>query len=216
MSYQETILRQYSGLEKIYNLIDTFDQAVSMDDFTDTFIDHVWDVLSNGTYGLDVWGKIVNIGRYITTSTSGKFFGFQGTTTDENATFPHPFNQHPFYAGKQETTNVRLGNDAYRTLILAKAFSNISIATIPDINKFLTMMFKGRGIAYIVNNKDMSITVITNFSLYPYELAILQNYDVIPIPSGVLLSSETISGDYFGFGDDKADFSPFDQDVFNN
>lgn len=216
MSYSETILRQYSGLEKINNLIDTFDQAVSMDDFTDTFIDEVWDVLSCGSYGLDVWGKIVNISRYITTSTSGKFFGFQATTTDENATFPHPFNQHPFYAGKQETTNVRLGNDAYRTLILAKAFSNISIATIPEFNKFLTMMFKGRGVAYLINNKDMTITVVTNFSLYPYELAILQNNDVIPIPSGVLLSSETISGDFFGFSDGQADFSPFDQDVFNN
>lgn len=216
MSWKETILRQYAGAENIINMIDTFDQAVSLDDFTDEFIDDVWSVLTCGTYGLDVWGKIVNISRYITTSTSGNFFGFAGDVVDANATFPHPFNQHPFYAGKQETTNVRLGDDAYRTLILAKAFSNISISTIPEMNRFFTMLFKGRGEAYIINNKDMTITLITNFSLYGYEQSILQNYDVLPIPSGVLLSSETISGDYFGFGDGQADFSPFDVDVFNN
>lgn len=213
MSYNDTILRQYSGLPKIYQMIDTFNQAVSMDDFEESFIDDVWDILSNGTYGLDVWGKIVNIGRYITTTTSGKYFGFEGTTTDENATFPHPFNQHPFYNGSMETTNVRLGNDAYRTLILAKAFSNISIGTIPEINRFLSIIFKNRGTAYLVNNRDMSVTIVTDFDLYPYELSTLQNYDVIPIPSGVLVSSTSISNDYFGMSDG---FEPFDQGVFNN
>ena len=212
MSYNETILRQYSGLPKIYQMIDTFNQAVSMDDFEDSFIDEVWDVLSAGTYGLDVWGKIVGIGRYITASSSGGFFGFQGTATSAaNATFPHPFNTKPFYSGTQETTNVRLGDDAYRTLILAKAFSNISIGTIPDINKFLTILFKNRGKAYVVNNRDMTITIVVNFTLFQYEKSLLQNYNVMPIPSGVLLSVTTALGDYFGFSSDS---EPFDQGVF--
>lgn len=191
MSWEETILRQYSGYEKINNMIDTFSQAVSIDDFTDTFIDDVWNVLTAGSYGLDVWGKIVNISRYVTADSSGGYFGFQGTsTTAPAATFPHPFNQKPFYSGGAEkaTDNVRLADDAYRTLILAKAFANISIATIPEMNKFFTMLFKGRGKAYIVNNKDMTINVVVDFALYAYEKSILQNYDAIPIPSGVLLS----------------------------
>lgn len=212
MSYNETILRQYSGLSKIYQMIDTFNQAVSMDDFEDSFIDDVWDVLSAGSYGLDVWGKIVGIGRYVTATSSGGFFGFQGTAASAaTATFPHPFNTKPFYAGTLETTNVRLGDDAYRTLILAKAFSNISIGTIPEINRFLTILFKNRGTAYVVNNRDMTMTVVVDFTLFQYEKSLLQNYDVMPIPSGVLLSVTTALGNYFGFASDA---EPFDQGVF--
>ena len=212
MSFNETILRQYSGLDKIYNMISTFSQAVSIDDFTDDFITEVWDVLTCGSYGLDVWGKIVNISRYVTSDVSGGYFGFQGTATSApNATFPHPFNTKPFYAGTPSTTNFRLGDDAYRTLILAKAFTNISIATIPEFNKFLTMLFKNRGKAYIVNNRDMTVTVVVDFTLFTYEQAILQNYDVMPIPSGVLLSAVQSLGDYFGFASDA---EPFDQGVF--
>lgn len=191
MSWEETILRQYSGLDKINNLIDTFSQAVSIDDFTEEFITDVWDVTTALTYGLDVWGKIVNISRYVTADTSGGYFGFQGTLTSApEATFPHPFNQKPFYSGDKvkSTDNIRLEDNAYRTLILAKAFANISLATIPEMNKYFTMLFSGRGKAYIVNNKDMTITLKVNFPLYAYEKSILQNYDVIPIPSGVLLS----------------------------
>ncbi|WP_245677300.1 DUF2612 domain-containing protein [Candidatus Arsenophonus triatominarum] len=44
----------------------------------------------------------------------------------------------------QETRKIRLADNAYRTLILSKAFSNISIATIPEINRFLRFLFKGR------------------------------------------------------------------------
>ena len=212
MSYNETILRQYSGLPKIYQMIDTFNQAVSMDDFEDSFIDEVWDVLTSGTYGLNVWGKIVGVGRYVTASSSGSFFGFQGTsTTDPSATFPHPFNTKPFYSGKLETTNVMLGDDAYRTLILAKAFSNISIGTIPEINRFLTILFKNRGTAHIVNNRDMTLTVVVDFDLFQYERSILQNYNVMPIPSGVILSITNSNNDFFGF---SSDAQPFDQGVF--
>ena len=212
MSWKGTILRQYAGSENIINMIDTFDQAVSLDDFTDEFIDDVWDVLTCGSYGLDIWGKIVGVSRYVTASSSGAYFGFQGTASSSpNATFPHPFNTKPFFSGKLETNNVRLGDGAYRTLVLSKAFSNISISTIPEINKFLTMLFKNRGKAYIVNNRDMTMTVVVDFDLFQYEKSLLQNYDVIPVPSGVLLSVTTALGDYFGFASDS---EPFDQGVF--
>lgn len=212
MSFNDTILRQYSGLDKIYNIVSTFSQAVSIDDFTDDFITEVWDVLSCGSYGLDVWGKIVNISRYVTSDTSGGYFGFQGASTSApSATFPHPFNTKPFYSGAPSTTNFRLGDDAYRTLILAKAFTNISIATIPEFNKFLTILFQNRGKAYMVNNRDMTISIVVSFDLFQYESAILQNYEVMPIPSGVLVSVVQDNHDYFGF---SSDAEPFDQGVF--
>jgi hypothetical protein len=57
VTWENTILTQYSASTRLLNIIDTFNQAVSLDDFTDEFIKRVWDLTTNETYGLDVWGK---------------------------------------------------------------------------------------------------------------------------------------------------------------
>ncbi|EPE7077358.1 DUF2612 domain-containing protein [Cronobacter sakazakii] len=206
MSWEDTILTQYSASTKLLSIIDTFNQAISLDDFTDEFITKVWDLTTNETFGLDIWGKIVGIGRYITAPIDSGSFGF--SEADNGASdYPLPFNDSPFYAGVQETTSVRLADDAYRTLILCKAFSNISIATIPDINKFLKMLFSGRGRAYCVNYRDMTIGITFEFALAPYEESILTNYDVVPVPSGVQLNISQVVPPYFGFADDAYPFN---------
>ncbi|ELY2767208.1 DUF2612 domain-containing protein [Cronobacter malonaticus] len=211
MSWEETILTQYSASTKILSIIDTFNQSVSLDDFTDEFITKVWDLTTNETFGLDMWGKIVGIGRYVTAPIDSDSFGFYEADSGESD-YPLPFNDSPFYAGIQETTSVRLEDDAYRTLIMCKAFSNISIATIPEINKFLKMLFSGRGKAYCVNYRNMTIGITFEFALAPYEESILSQYDVIPVPSGVQLNINQIVPPYFGFADDAY---PFNDGTFN-
>lgn len=211
MSWQDTILKQYSASERILNIISTFDQAVTLDDFTDAFIKDVWDLTSNGSFGLDIWGKVVNISRYITAEIDSDSFGFFEAEDASPGLYPDVFNSSPFYGGVQETTNVRLGDDAYRTLILAKAFSNISIATIPEINRFLQMLFAGRGRAFVNNYFGMAIGITTFFELQPYERSILQNYDVMPIPSGVQLRLTQIVNPDFGFSEDSY---PFNDGIF--
>ena len=111
MSWKDTVLTQYSASQRLLNIIDTFDQAVSHDDFTDEFISDVWDLTTCSSFGLDIWGKIVGIGRYITAPIDSDSFGFS-EADDGSDGYPSPF-----YAGVQEATNVRLGDDAYRTLI---------------------------------------------------------------------------------------------------
>ena len=206
MSWEDTILTQYSASQRILSIIDTLNQAVSLDEFTDEFITKVWDLTTNETFGLDIWGKIVGIGRYITAPIDSDSFGF--SEADNGASdYPLPFNDAPFFAGVQETTSVRLSDDAYRTLIFCKAFSNISIATIPDINKFLKMRFSGRGRAYCVNYRDMTIGITFEFALAPYEESILTNYDVVPVPSGVQLNISQVVPPYFGFAEDAYPFN---------
>lgn len=199
--WQETILTQYSASQRLLRIIDTFNQAVSLDDFTDEFIAKVWDLTTCEAFGLDMWGKIVGVSRYIVAPIENSSFGFS-EANDVNPDYPTPFNDSPFFAGVQETTNVRLGDDAYRTLILCKAFTNISIATIPEINRFLKMLFYQRGRAYCVNYKDMTIGLTFEFELAPYEESILTNYDVTPVPSGVLVNVRQIVTPYFGFASD--------------
>lgn len=206
MNWKESVLTQYSSSDKLLSIIDTFNQAMNIDEFSDDFITNVWDLMTNGSYGLDVWGKIVGIGRYITAPIDSDAFGF--SEADVGASdYPLPFNDAPFYAGIQETTSVRLGDDAYRTLIMCKAFSNISIATIPEINRFLKILFADRGRAYCVNYRDMTIGITFEFALAPYEESILTNYDVVPVPSGVQLNISQVVPPYFGFAEDAYPFN---------
>ncbi|WP_425393841.1 DUF2612 domain-containing protein [Candidatus Arsenophonus triatominarum] len=68
--------------------------------------------------------------------------------TKEKRIIP-PRSVMPLLRGVQETRKIRLADNAYRSLILSKAFSNISIATIPEINRFLRFLFKERGEAFV-------------------------------------------------------------------
>ncbi|MGV3346430.1 DUF2612 domain-containing protein [Enterobacteriaceae bacterium LUAb1] len=206
MGWNETILTQYSASKKILSIIETFNQAVSLGDFTNDLIRDVWDVNTCGGFGLDIWGKIVNISRYITASIDNTSLGFN-EADEGNNNYPTTFSDAPFYGGIQETTNVRLSDNAYRTLILSKAFSNISIATIPEINRFLTMLFYGRGKVYCANYRDMTIGITTEFKLEPFEISVLKNTDATPIPSGVLLNIHQIVNPYIGFSDDSYPFN---------
>lgn len=204
--WEDTILTQYSASKKLLSVIDTFNQAVSLDDFTDEFIKKVWDLTTCESFGLDMWGKIVGISRYIVAPIDSDSFGFS-EADDGSTDYPSPFNDSPFYGGVQETTNVRLRDDAYRTLIFCKAFANISIATITDINKFLKILFYQRGRAYCVNYRDMTIGITFEFELAPYEESILTNYEVMPVPSGVLVNIRKIISPYFGFASDTYPFN---------
>ncbi|MGT3190759.1 DUF2612 domain-containing protein [Yersinia enterocolitica] len=205
MSQEDTILTQYSASNRILSIIDTFNQAVSLSDFTDEFIEKVWDITTCETFGLDMWGKVVGVSRYIRAEIDNDCFGF--SEADDGGGYPSPFGDSPFYAGTQETETVRLSNEAYRTLILCKAFSNISIATIKDINRFLTMLFLDRGRAYCADYGDMRMGIICEFKLEPFEISILENYEVLPIPSGVLVSLRQIVSPYFGFAPDAYPFN---------
>ncbi len=205
MSQEDTILTQYSASNRILSIVDTFNQAVSLSDFTDEFIEKVWDITTCETFGLDVWGKVVGVSRYIRAEIDNDCFGF--SEADDGGGYPSPFGDSPFYAGTQETETVRLSNEAYRTLILCKAFSNISIATIKDANRFLTMLFLDRGRAYCADYGDMRMGIICEFKLEPFEISILENYEVLPIPSGVLVSLRQIVSPYFGFAPDAYPFN---------
>ncbi|MGP9421484.1 DUF2612 domain-containing protein [Ewingella sp. AOP9-I1-14] len=207
MKWEETILTQYSASQKLLAIISTFNNAVSVEDFTDKFIKDVWDISTNLTYGLDVWGKIVGVSRYIRADIENNSFGFSEADSGDVNNYPSPFNDEPFYAGVQETETVRLTNDAYRTLILCKAFSNISVATIPEINKFLSILFSGRGAAFSVDYGNMVMGITCTFYLAPYEKSILENFDVLPIPSGVMVETREVVPPYFGFAQDAYPFN---------
>lgn len=185
----DTILTQYADSPKLKSLIYSFNQAVGIEGFIDTFYDMVWNIQTAGTYGLDVWGKIVVVSRQLTVTENQIYFGFDEAISDPPVIDdPQPFNQAPFYSGEVLTSTVTLTNDVYRKLIMLKAAANISDCTIPNLNKLLLYMFADRGGCYVRVDGVMTMSYVFNFKLSTAELAIVQSSGALPAPAGVTVN----------------------------
>jgi len=170
-----------------------------------------YDTLPGAAYGLDVWGRIVNIPRTLTI-TGIPTFGFAEAGDRVG------FDQGPFWeAGIGVSFNYELTNAVYRQLILAKAAYNITNGSIPAINSILmNVLFVNRGTAYVTDGANalpaffgfgepgdrlpfdhgpfcdhllpavanMTLTYVFDFPLAPSEVAIVKS-GVLPKPSGV-------------------------------
>lgn len=181
LDYWQTIISQYANSPILCKMIDNWSSCIDPTQNLENFFDNIWNIASAVGYGLDVWGRIVVVNRVLSVGIPGKYLGFnEGGTPSYD-----PFNQSPFYSGQPITTNFALTDDAYRKLILAKAFANISDGSTKAINKLLTSIFGTRGNAYVIDNFDMSMVYAFTFRLSALELAILGNSGVITKPSGV-------------------------------
>lgn len=177
-AWQETIISQYANSETLLGIIATFAEAIDQQVNIDSFYDNLWNIATCQGYGLDVWGRIVVVNR--TLQVSSRYFGFNEGLPDYD-----PFNTSPFYSGQQTTTSFTLSDDAFRTLILAKALHNICYGSIPGINAILQLLFPGRGPCYVQDNEDMTMTYVFGFTPTPVELAIIETSNVLPRPTGV-------------------------------
>lgn len=151
---RETILAQYANSPRLLALISTFSQAASSDEARQTFLDRVWDPATASGWGLDVWGRIVGIGRVVPVRRP-QYVGFD--EADNGTGSVRPFNYGIWYHGVTVTDNERLSDDAYRQAILAKAAANISNGSIADINRILMLLFGDRGRIYLAEGTDAYI-----------------------------------------------------------
>lgn len=181
-----TIIRQYSNSPILDGIITAFAAAMDPTELFDELYDLQWNVLTAQGYGLDSWGRIVGVTRTLQLPPGvNQFFGFQ--VAEDPAHFTG-FDQAPFYSGQQLTNNATLSDTDFRTLILAKAASNICDGSIPAINAVLLALFPNRGACYVADLGGMQMAYTFEFALTPIELAIVEQSGVLPKPVGVLAS----------------------------
>lgn len=184
-----TVISQYATAPSIRRLVDNFNEWIDPTANIDAFYDLVWNVDTAQGYGLDVWGRIVGVGRVLQVAGLGKFFGF-----DEASNISaDPFNTSPFYTGQQINSNFILSDDGFRVLVLAKALANICDGSIPAINQILLNLFPGRGNCYIVDGLDMTMVYTFRFPLTPVEAAIVSQSGILPRSTGVTSTNTVIS-----------------------
>ena len=181
--FDRTIISQYSNSPALTQWITNINAVIDPTYDLENFYDLIWNIQTAQGYGLDVWGRIVGIGRVLAVSAT-PFFGYTGPLGHSGDSFTAA----PFYEGEPTTTNYSLTDEAYRQLILAKAAANITNGSIQAINQILMNLFAGRGNAYVIDNGDMTMVYKFNFHLEPFEVTIVQGSGVLPTPAGVLFT----------------------------
>lgn len=179
-NYLDTVLSQYATAPKMMALIESMNDCLDPAANIDNFYSWVWDLDTAKGYGLDVWGRIVGVGRILTVPATSTNFGFEEASGD-------PFGVESFYSGPV-TSNYSLPDAAFRTLIFVKALANISRSCIETYNRMLMQLFPGRGNAYVVDNLDMTAQLAFTFPLEPYETSIINQSGAFAPPTGVLFS----------------------------
>ena len=196
-TWEETVISQYENSPVLLQLVENMDAYVNPGANVQAFYDFVWNVDTAQGFGLDVWGKIVNVSRLLHIPNSDRDVGFQ----DGSHVGPGPgWDVEPFGGapgdpaggmgiwnlGPGATQTYILPDVAYRRLIFVKALANIVATTVPALNQLLQNLFAGRGNVYVTNGLNMTMVIVfADFDPTPVELAILQQSGAFPIPPGV-------------------------------
>ena len=175
-------MKQYAA-SPILNILIDYRKEYFNQEWADEFYSNIWNVDTAQGFGLDIWGRIVVIGRNIEI-TESDYFGFSTAPTRSWL----PFNQGVFYNGAKSTSVFRLADNAYRAIILAKALSNISATDVRSLNRALRSLFRNRGKAYVKQVGPMAIEYVFEFFLEPWESSVVRFSEALPRPAGVSVS----------------------------
>jgi hypothetical protein len=217
---EQTIISQYANSPTLVQLVENMNVYIDPSTNFLQFYAFVWNVDTAQGFGLDILGRIVGVSRIIPIPGTTGSFGFANSDVPPDwqnfGNVNSPGAGGPFYAGESNTGSFSLNDTAYRTLILAKALANIAATTAPALNQLVTNLFPGRGRAYTIDGRDMSMTYVFEFSLSSIEFAILSFSGVLPHGGGVLTKITVVPVDsgFFGFSEMGAGVVPFGFGVF--
>lgn len=202
-----TVQSQYAASPHIRALVDSFWKAINPEADINEIYKNMVDPDTAVGFGLDVWGRMVSIGReYIALGENTKYLGFNPPADVTNPRLDS-LNNAPFY--RPVNGKVRLADTAYRTYIFIKALINISDGTLARINKMLVFMFPNTKICCIhVDTMVLRLVIQTRISAAD-KTALLQ----LPwLPAGVGLELYQVVTPTFGFN--GSGLMPFNQGTF--
>ena len=194
---KQTIISQYANssimLRLIHLINDCIDPKVDFQNFYNIF----WNLDTAQGVGLDFWGAVVGLSRFVEISNETTFIGSSLESTELKT--------------PREPTSYKMNDEMYRFMILFKAMTNILYCTAPHINQLLQVLFKDRGRAYFVKSGTMSARYVFEFPLLDVEKAIAMT--LLPRPAGVLCDFYE-PDQLYTWGFHENDLAPFGQAAF--
>ena len=179
LNLKDTIYSQYQKSTKLKGLINTFNLINPYTNIQEIY-DKIYNLDTANSYGLDIWGKILNFGRVIEL-VSEDYFGFKSADYE-------PFNQAPYFNGKK-TNFYKLTDEPYRKILKLICARNLTSATLPELNNITKKLYEGRGTCKVERVGVFQLSFTFDFKPEPWEIAILKNENIMPIPN---LASYTI------------------------
>lgn len=196
------LLWQYNEAERLQALL-TLKQDwynTNQSQFWDDWIRDVFDLRTANAFGCAVWSIILEqtLTAELGPSKPGhKAWGFGPKRKN--------FGNGNFAA--RGRSSVRLTLDQQRTLLRLRYYQLTSRGTVPEINRFLSLMFAPEG-GYVVDNLDMSFAVfVLQFQPSSSLQFVLDNFDVLPRPAGVGTRVIVEDKEIWGFGEFWSNFN---------
>jgi hypothetical protein len=179
----KTVISQYANSPQILELVQNYADVFNAQRLLVDFVYNIWDVRTANSQGLDIWGRIVGVSRYLTL-TNQDYFGFDPDFD--------PFNESPFFSGTAVTNTYILSDEDFRRVILAKALNNISKTTIPAIDRILSLLYGHRGVVFAQVTGDFELTYVFNFEPTEIDEAIAEAPDLLPRPAGFTIINDFV------------------------
>lgn len=190
----ETVQSQYATSKRMRAVIDAFWQAINPKSDIDLLYKKLVNPRTAEGWGLDIWGRIVAIGRaYLAVEDDTPYFGFDPPGDVVNPRLDN-FGNAPFY--KQVLGKVRLGDTAFRTYVFLKALINISNSSLASLNRMVKLLFPDAEIQ-VLHTGTMVLRILILSALSSSDKAALDN---LPwLPAGVGLEMYQVVTPTFGF-----------------
>jgi len=190
----ETVQSQYATSKRMRAVIDAFWQAINPKSDIDLLYRKLVNPRTAEGWGLDIWGRIVAIGRsYLAVDDGTPYFGFDPPEGVKNERL-NTFGNAPFY--KQIYGKVRLADPMFRTYVFLKALINIGDSSLASLNQAVKLLFPDADIQ-ILHTGTMVLRVLILSPLSESDKAALDN---LPwLPAGVGLEMYQVITPTFGF-----------------
>lgn len=180
MDIDPTIIRQYFTSPRLRRILEDFRDNLDPVPFIDLLTENWLDPRTATQWGLDIWGRIVGVSRYLSVQPD-EFIGYEEAGDITTNTYGYAIWYNGFTSSG---TTLYLADELFRQLIYAKAWANNSDSSIRSINGCLQMLFASSGVSYAQDNHDGSITIVLEFTPNEAQIAILTEADVLPVRAG--------------------------------
>ena len=152
-------------------------------------------------FGLAVWARILDIPLGIDVppaDLSKTGFGFG----NKKRNFASNFRRNSDYT-------LVLTKEQKRLLVRMRYFNLTTRPSVPKINAFLAKYFGDEsGSVFVLDPLDMTYVVyVFNFNPDERLRLLLDNFDMLPRPSGVGIKYRVVTRNAFGFGDNRKNFT---------
>lgn len=177
-----TIQSQYSASPHIVALVNGFWSCLDPSADIELIFNKMINPITAEGFGLDVWGRIVAIGReYASKDTESPYWGYKAPLGIDNPRMRN-FNNAPFY--KEITGKVRLSDQAYRTYIFLKAMINIGNGSLSSLNRMISVLFPSVHIV-LLHVDTMVLRLVIQSYLDQSDLDALINLPWLPAGVGL-------------------------------